>query len=156
MATPLGTSFSTDKNAVAHADVQLLGKMVESLVEFDQGKFEEFLSLGSASPKTMRQYRKVSSETRSRISSEISPKVARTSAHSVSGVTSSEVLKTSCAARVVRVNISQETRKTNALVHDHIDGEDQSRHHSPLQTLQFQVAEGSPQPSRLNRNAEYR
>jgi len=40
MATPLGTSFSTDENAMAQADVQLLGKTVESLVvEFDQGKF---------------------------------------------------------------------------------------------------------------------
>ena len=61
MATPLGTSFSTNENAVAQADVQLLGKMVESLViEFDQEKFEEFLSSGSVSLKVMRQYRKVS------------------------------------------------------------------------------------------------
>ena len=66
MATTLGTAFSTDKNVVVQADVQLLGKMVESLVvEFDQGKFDEFLSLGSASPKVMRQYCKISSETRS-------------------------------------------------------------------------------------------
>jgi len=44
MATPLGTSFSTDKNVVAQADVRLLEKTVESLVvEFDQGKFEKFL-----------------------------------------------------------------------------------------------------------------
>jgi len=36
---------------MAQADVQLLGKMVESLIfEFDQEKFEEFLSSGSASP----------------------------------------------------------------------------------------------------------
>ena len=64
MATLFGISFSTDENAVAHADVQLLDKMVESLiVEFDQEKFEEFLSSGSASPKAMRHYRKVSSET---------------------------------------------------------------------------------------------
>ena len=55
MATPLGISFSTDENAVTQADVQLLGRNVESLVvEFDQEKFEEFLSLGSTSPKTMR------------------------------------------------------------------------------------------------------
>jgi len=53
--TPLGTSFSTDENAMAQADVWLLRKMVESLiVEFDQGKFEEFLSSGSASPTAMR------------------------------------------------------------------------------------------------------
>ena len=65
MATPLENSFSTDENAVAQANVRLLGKTVESLViEFDQGKFEEFLSSGSASPKAMR-YCTVSSETRS-------------------------------------------------------------------------------------------
>ena len=54
MATPLRTSFSTDENAAAQADVQLLGKMVESVViEFDQEKFKKFLSSGSASPKAM-------------------------------------------------------------------------------------------------------
>ena len=43
MATLLGTIFSTDENAVAQADVQLLGKTVESIiVEFNQEKFEEF------------------------------------------------------------------------------------------------------------------
>ena len=55
MVTLLGTAFSTDENVVAQANVQLLGKTVESVIlEFDQGKFEEFLSLGSASPKAMR------------------------------------------------------------------------------------------------------
>ena len=88
MATPLCTSFS-DKNAVTKADVRLLGKTVESLViEFNQEKFEEFLSSDSASPKAMRQYHKVSSETQSRISSKITPRVARTTAHSASGATS--------------------------------------------------------------------
>jgi len=54
METPLRTTFSTDENAVAQADVQLLGKMVEFLIiEFDQGKFEEFLYSGSASPKAI-------------------------------------------------------------------------------------------------------
>jgi len=133
MATPLGILFSTDENAVAQANVQLLRKTVKSLViEYDQRKFKELLSLGSANPRIMRQYRKVSSETHSRISSEISLKVARTSAHSTNGATSSEVLKTSCATHVVCVNVSQETRMTNVSVHDHSDGEDQSRHHSPL------------------------
>jgi len=52
MATPLGNSFSIDENAVAQADVRLLEKTIESLVvEFDQEKFEEFLSSGSASPR---------------------------------------------------------------------------------------------------------
>ena len=64
MATPLGTSFFTDENVVMQVDVQLLGKMVQSLViEFDQGKFEEFLSSSSANSKAMRHYHKVSSET---------------------------------------------------------------------------------------------
>ena len=77
METPLGISFSTDENVMTQADVWLLGKTLESLViEFDQGKFKEFLSSGYASPKAMRQYRKVSSETPSLISSEITPKVA--------------------------------------------------------------------------------
>jgi len=54
MTTPMETAFSIDENTVAQADVQLLERTVESLVvEFDQEKFEEFLSSGSAGPKTM-------------------------------------------------------------------------------------------------------
>jgi len=54
MATP-GTSFSTDENVVAQADVQLLRKTVESLIIiFDQEKFKESLSSGSASSKIIR------------------------------------------------------------------------------------------------------
>jgi len=57
-------------------DVRLLRKMIESLVvEFDQKKFEELLFSGSVNPKAMRQYHQVSSETRSRISSEITSEV---------------------------------------------------------------------------------
>ena len=156
MATPLETFSSIDENVVVQADVQLLGKTIESLVtEFDQEKFEKFLSLGFASPKAMRHYHKVSSETRSRISSEITPRGARATAHSASGVTSNEVLKTSHAARATRVNIPQGTRMANALAHDQSDSEDQSRHCSPLRTLQFKVAESSQQPLRLNQNAEH-
>jgi len=66
----------------------------------------------------MRQYSKVSSETCSRISSEITPKVARMTTHSANGVTSEEVLKTSRAAHAVRINISQETRKAKGSAHD--------------------------------------
>ena len=52
MATPLGASFSTDKNPVAQADIKLHGRTVESLVvDFEQEKFEEFLSSGSATPR---------------------------------------------------------------------------------------------------------
>ena len=112
MVTPLGISFSTDENAVTQADVRLLRKTVESLVvEFDQEKFKEFLFLGSAIPKAMRQYRKVSSETFSRIFSEITPKVAHTTAHNANGSTLEEVLKASRAVYAARVNISQETHR---------------------------------------------
>ena len=66
MVTPLGTIFSTDEKAVAQADVRLIESTFESLViEFDQEKFEEFLSSGSKSPKVTQQYHIVSSETRS-------------------------------------------------------------------------------------------
>ena len=52
MATPLGTTFSTDEQVVAQGDVTFMGKTVESLVvEFNQAKYEEFLSSGSKSPR---------------------------------------------------------------------------------------------------------
>ena len=118
---------------MAQAAVQLLRKTVEFLiVEFDQGKFEEFLSSGFVSPKTMWQYRKVYSRTRSRISSEISPKVARTYAHSASSATSNEILNTSRAAYAVHANVSQETRRANASALDQNDGEVEFCHLSPL------------------------
>ena len=70
MATPLGTSFVTDEQIVAQGDVLYKGKTVESLVvEFDQAKYEEFLSSGSKSPKA-RAYRRVSTETCPEIRSE--------------------------------------------------------------------------------------
>jgi len=50
MATPLGTTFSTDEQVVAQGDVTFMEKTVESLVmEFDQVKYEEFISSGSKS-----------------------------------------------------------------------------------------------------------
>jgi len=80
--------------------------MVESLIiEFVQGNFEEFHSSASASPKAMWHYRKVSFETHSRISSEITSKVAPTTAHSTSDATSNEVLKLSRAGRAPCVNV---------------------------------------------------
>ena len=52
----------TDEHTVVQDDVLRKGKMVESLVvEFDQAKYEEFLSSGSKSPKT-RVCRRVSTE----------------------------------------------------------------------------------------------
>ena len=105
--TPLGISFSTE-NIVAQADICLLGETVESLiVEFDQGKFEKFLSSGSACPKVMQQYRKVSSETWSRISLEITPEVAHTTACNTKCATSEEVLKICRIAHTAHVNVSQ-------------------------------------------------
>jgi len=50
MATPLGTTFSTDEQVVTQGDVTFMEKTVESLVmEFDQVKYEEFISSGSKS-----------------------------------------------------------------------------------------------------------
>ena len=55
MMTPLGSVFSTDEKTIAQIDLKLLESKVESLVvEFDQEKFEELLSLSSISPKSIR------------------------------------------------------------------------------------------------------
>ena len=44
MATPLGTTFSTEEQVMTQGDVTFMGKTVESLVvKFDQAKYEEFL-----------------------------------------------------------------------------------------------------------------
>ena len=85
----------------------------------------------------MRQYCKVSSDTRSRISSKITPKVALTTAHNTNGATSKEVLKISRVAYAACVNVSQETCRAKASTCDQSDGEDKFYHPSPLQTLQF-------------------
>ena len=56
MVTSLETTFSTDEQVVTQGDVTYIGKMVESLiVEFDQAKYEEFLSSGSKSPRVVPQ-----------------------------------------------------------------------------------------------------
>ena len=48
MVSPLETSFSINENALAQADLRLLGLTVRSLVvEFDQEKFEKLLPSGS-------------------------------------------------------------------------------------------------------------
>ena len=55
MVTLLGTAFSTDEQVMAEGDVNFMGMMVKSLVvEFDQAKYEEFLSSGSKSPRVVR------------------------------------------------------------------------------------------------------
>ena len=78
----------------------------------------------------MWQYCKVSSETRSRISSKITPEVARTTAHNAEGATSR-------ATHAAHINVSEETRKAKTVAHDERDSEDQFRRPPSLQTLQF-------------------
>ena len=66
MVTPLGTTFLTDEQVAVQGDVNFMRKTVESLVvQFDQAKYEEFLSSGSKSPRVAQQYHRVSSEIRS-------------------------------------------------------------------------------------------
>jgi len=72
----------------------------------------------------MRQYRKISSETHSRISSEITYEVAHTTVYNTNGATSEELLKTSRTVHAARVNVSQENRRAKALTRDQGDGED--------------------------------
>ena len=77
MVTPLGTTFSTDEQVMEQSGTSFMGKTVESLVvEFDQAKYEEFLSSGSKSPRVARQYHRVSSEIRSQVLLETFPKMA--------------------------------------------------------------------------------
>ena len=47
-----GITFSTDEQVVVQCDVTSIGRMIESLVvEFNEAKYEEFLSSGSKSPR---------------------------------------------------------------------------------------------------------
>ena len=135
MATPLGTTFSTDEQVVTQGDVTCMERMVESLVvKVDQTKYEEFLSSGSKSPKA-RQYRKASSEIRSRISSEASPNMV-----------CAESIMAGRTTHNARVNVSHETREASV-----VDG--QTGHTRPLPQL---LVTGGSQPVRCNRNAERR
>ena len=60
MTTSLGTSFSTAKNQVWQCDDQTLESIVETLViNFNQEKFEQLLSGGSASPLNVRKHRRI-------------------------------------------------------------------------------------------------
>jgi len=122
MATPLGTTFSTDKQVVAQGDVTFMEKTVKSLVvEFDQAKYEEFLSSGSKSPRVARQYHKVSSEIRFQVPSETSPKMACANS-TISGR----------VALVIRFNVSHETCEANVI-------EGKSCHAPSLPQLQVTV-----------------
>ena len=123
MATPLGTTFSTDEQVVAQGDVTFMGRTVESLViEFDQAKYEEFLFSGSKSPRA-RHYRKVSSEICPQIPSKASPNVA-----SVENIIAGRII------RKARINVFHETREVSVI-------DDQPAHARPLP--QLQVTRGS-------------
>ena len=79
-------------------------KMVESLIiEFDQAKYEEFLSSGSKSPRA-RQYHKVSSEIRS----QVPPKASL-------NTICAENIVAGCITHKARVNISREIREVNVV-----------------------------------------
>ena len=59
MATSLGNSFSTIEKEVTQRDNKALGSFAEQLViEFDQEKFEKFLSQGKQSPTSMLKHRR--------------------------------------------------------------------------------------------------
>jgi hypothetical protein len=65
MATTVGASICSDDMVVAQSDKIVAGTMVESLViEFDQAKYEEYLSSNSSSPRSARKCRQVSHEPR--------------------------------------------------------------------------------------------
>ena len=120
MATPLGIIFSTDEKAVAQANLKLLRSTVESLVKFDQEKFEQLLSSGSISPKAMRKYRKVPSKTRSLASSKTFQRKApleinRTLFDRANSSTSLDVHASSFGANTACNEVSQEARKTSAM-----------------------------------------
>jgi len=100
-------------------------------VEFDQAKYEEFLSSGSKSPKAQ-VYRKVSSGISSQVHSEI-----------LSDVTGEKDVVANRIMRNARVNVSQETRVVNV-------PDVQPVHPFP----QSHVIRGSHQPTRRNRNVE--
>jgi len=103
-----------------------MGKMVESIVvEFDQAKYEEFLSFGSKSPRA-RQYCKVSSGTRSQVSSE-----TPTDATDKKSVTADHITRDS------RVNVSHETCKVDV-------ADVQPVHTRPLPQLQVPGGPSNP------------
>jgi len=117
MATPLGTEVQ--------GDVSFTGKTVESLVvEFDQAKYEEFLSSGSKSSRVARQYRRVSSVISSQGPLETSPKIPCAN-RAISGH----------VTRMARINVSHETHEANIV-------EGQSCHTPYLSQLQVT---GGPQ-----------
>lgn len=60
MATIAGAFLFTEENMVAQFYAKLIGLMVETLVvEFDQQRYEEYLSFGSSGSKPTRHYHQV-------------------------------------------------------------------------------------------------
>ena len=108
---------------MAQGDVTYMGKMVELLVvEFDQAKYEEFLSSGSKNPRA-RQYRKVSLGTHSHVPLEVPLDLTRARNTMANRITSKP-----------RVNVSHETREVNVI-------DVRPAHARPLP--QLQVTKGS-------------
>ena len=71
MATTVGAAILSDEMVVAQSDKIVGGTDVETLViEFDQSKYEDFLSLGKSSPTKARKYRRVSYETTTQVASD--------------------------------------------------------------------------------------
>ena len=89
----------------------------------------------------MRKYRKVSSETRSLISSvasqgKASLEVNRTFFNKANGSTALEVYAISLEANTTCDEVSQETRKTNVMAQSQYNDKDQSRYQTPLKAQQ--------------------
>ena len=61
MMNLLGTSFSTNEKVVSQSDKKALRSTAEMLViEFDQEKFEQFLSTGTTRPFCVCKHKKIS------------------------------------------------------------------------------------------------
>jgi len=148
MATPLGTTFVTDEQIVAQDDVLRKGKMVESLVvEFDQAKYEEFLSSGSKSPRT-RVCRRVSTG-----------KLPEAQFEALSGAAAAH-----CVKQDTRANASQKARVVSGTTAVAINRVAQNTRVSVSQETRVvripgfvdQDVVGFSPPPRRNRNAERR
>ena len=84
---------------MAQVDLKMIRSIFESLVvEFGQEKFEQFLSPGFVSPKSMLKYGKVSKETCSLSSSEVSQGKVSSEANCIHSSTSLEIHATSLEA----------------------------------------------------------
>ena len=172
MATPLGNLFVTDEQAVAQDDVLRKGKIVETLVvEFNQAKYEEFLSSGSKSPKT-RICRRVSTGKLPEAQSEALPGAdahcaktsSRANASQKARVTSGTAVAINRVAQNTRANASPKARvvpgTTAAAINcvaqnTRVNVSQETRVVNTLGSINQDVVGFSP-PPRRNRNAERR